>query len=347
MKIKKLVKVTSLAATILAFGFLFTGCGKETTSSANETNQTEDKAEKVIKIATPGQNNALVENALLAEQLGYVKEELSAAGCRAEYVGFAQAGPAINEALAAGEVDFAVYNELPALVAKSNGVDIKIIATATQSYNYAVIAGKDSGIKSAADLEGKKVIVTAGTILYKYFMDLCEEYDIDPDSVEQINALADANSVLASGNADAYVTAYSAALSLQDQGLGTIVADTTAEDAASERTGIALVARSEALKENPDAATALIKAYDRASKYAQENPDKVYDLLETENSPAAILKQVYAYDTSFAYFSPFFTDQYKELVKNQYDFAKNNHLLGGDINFDELFDSAYADKAAE
>ncbi len=279
---------------------------------------------------------------MLAQKLGYIDEELKEAGYKAEYMGFAQAGPAINEAFAAGEIDYAFYNEFPAIMAKSNGIDIKIIATATEDYNYAIIAGKDSGIKTAKDFAGKKVIATTGTVLYKYFVDICKANNIDTSSIEFVNAQADAVSVLASGEADALVTAYSSALQLEEKGIGTIIENTTTNE--EERTGIMLAAKSDTLSSKENSAIALIKALKRAADFAQENPDKVYGYLTTESNTEELVKKIYSYDTSFSYFQPFFTDTYRSHVENQYLFAKENSLLGGDVNLDELLDETYLNK---
>lgn len=282
---------------------------------------------------------------MLAKSLGYIDEELEAAGYKAEYMGFAQAGPAINEAFAAGEIDYAVYNELPAIMAKSNGINIKIIAAATQDYNYAIIAGKDSGISSAKDLSGKKVIATTGTILYKYFADICKANSIDISSVELVNAQADANSVLASGQADAYVTAYSAALQLESAGTGTIIEDTTTNE--EERTGIVLAARPEVLSSDEDSAIALIKALKKAADFAKENPDKVCSYLKTESYTEELLDKIYSYDKSFSYFDPYFTDTYHSHVENQYTFAKENQLISNNVDLNDLIDTTYLDKAVK
>lgn len=341
-KFKKiLLPVFAFALTIT-----ITACGNNN-SAANSNNGSSGSKEnstelKTIKIAAPSQDGTPVENAMLARSLGYIDEELKAAGYKAEYMGFAQAGPAINEALAAGEVDYAFYNEFPAIMAKSNGIDLKIIATVTEDYNYAIIAGKDSGIKTAKDFAGKKVIATTGTVLYKYFVDICNNNNIDISSVEFVNAQADASSVLASGQADALVTAYSSALQLEDKGIGSIIEDTTTNE--DERTGITLTAKSDTLAAKEDSAIALIKALKRSADYASENPDKVYGYLKTESNTEDLLREIYSYDTSFSYFQPFFTDEFKSHVENQYSFAKENNLLGSDINIDDLLDDTYLNK---
>ena len=341
-KIKNLKKIL-VPALVLTLSLALQGCGNSANANNNGSSAKDTQELKTVKIATPGQGGVLIENALLAQSLGYIDEELKAAGYKAEYMGFAQAGPAINEAFAADEVDFAVYNELPAIMAKSNGIDIKIIATATQDYNYAIIANKDSGITSAKDLAGKKVIATTGTILYKYFADICKENNIDMSSVELVNAQADANSVLASGQADAYVTAYSAALQLEEAGTGSIITDTTSNE--DERTGIVLAAKQDTLSSDPNAAVALIKAFKKAADFAQENPDQVYGYLKTDNYTEDLLKKIYSYDTSFSYFEPSFSDIYKSHVENQYEFAKENKLIGSDVDLNSLLDDTYLNQA--
>ncbi|MCI9080479.1 MAG: ABC transporter substrate-binding protein [Lachnospiraceae bacterium] len=336
-KIKNIKKILLLTIT-LTLPAVFSGCG----NNSKAANTKDSAGLETIKIAAPSQDGTPVENAMLAQKLGYIDEELEKAGYKAEYMGFAQAGPAINEAFAAGETDYAFYNEFPAIMAKSNGIDIKIIATATEDYNYAIIAGKDSGIKTAKDFTDKKVIATTGTVLYKYFADICQDNNIDISSIEFVNAQADAVSVLASGQADALVTAYSSALQIEEKGIGTIIENTTTNE--DERTGIMLAASSDTLSSKEDSAIALIKALKRAADFAQENPDKVYGYLTTESNTEELVKKIYSYDTSFSYFQPFFTDNYRNHVKNQYLFAKENGLLGSDVNLNELLDETYLNK---
>ena len=360
MKLKTWLKKGKFVALILVIAVVFAACGsgssdkgdKNTAESKVPVEKSEDGGEqkddttggelKTIKIGTPGQGGILSENAQLAYKLGYLDEELEKAGYKAEYVGFPQAGPAINEAFAAKEIDYAFYNELPAMVAKSNGVDVKLIAAITQQFNYALFVTEKSGIKSVKDLEGKKAIAVQGTILYKYFADLSKQNNVDLTKVETLNALADANALLASGDADAYSCAYSSALLLKEQGLGTILTDTTKDVA--ESTGIALAARDEFVKQEPESAKAIIRALKRASEYASQNPDEVYKLLAAESLTEDLLKQVYAFDTTFSFFNPEISDTYKKNIQGQYEFAKENQLLASDLNVDELIDTSYVEE---
>ena len=65
--------------------------------------------------------------------------KLAKVGYKPDYQGFAQAGPAINEAFAAKSLNFVVYGDMPAITAKSNGVDVKIIASVSSQQETSLI----------------------------------------------------------------------------------------------------------------------------------------------------------------------------------------------------------------
>jgi NitT/TauT family transport system substrate-binding protein len=68
------------------------------------------------------------------------------------------AGPAVVEALFAGEIDLAYIGPSPAITAyvRSQGAALRVVAGAT-SGGAALVVRSDSGIKSASDFHGKKV----------------------------------------------------------------------------------------------------------------------------------------------------------------------------------------------
>ncbi|GAB3672776.1 ABC transporter substrate-binding protein [Actinocorallia lasiicapitis] len=79
------------------------------------------------------------------------------------------AGPQLVEAEKAGAVDIGLTATTPAIFAQAAGTPIKIVAAyqlkdATKSAQ-AILVPKDSPIKSVAELKGKKVALTNGTIL--------------------------------------------------------------------------------------------------------------------------------------------------------------------------------------
>ena len=340
------MKQKLVTAILFLTVFTFSGCGlagnQNQNGAADKTSQTSQEELKTVRIGAASATAQLSENALLAKNLGYFDEELKAAGYQAEYIGFAGAGPAINEAFAADELDYAFYVDFPAITAKSNGVDVKVIGIANQEMNNALFVTEKSGIQSAADMEGKKIIVTPGTILYKYFAELCEDNQVDINQVELVNAISDAQAVLASGDADGLIISLGGAKMYETMGLGKVVADSTTNP--SRASLFTLTGRSEYINQHPETAKALLRALKRAAEYAQQNPEDACKQMETESTSEEAVKATYAYDMSFSYFSPQISDECRTRAQSVYHFAKENNMLGGDVNLEELFDSSYVDE---
>lgn len=95
---------------------------------------------------------------------GIVEDEFKKDGIKVKWIFFPGAGPALNEALANGKVDFGAGNgDLPAIIARSTGLKTKLLFTAGRfgPVYFTVPAG--SSAKSLADLKGKTISVFKGT----------------------------------------------------------------------------------------------------------------------------------------------------------------------------------------
>ena len=107
---------------MLAAVLALTGCGgaaQANNADTGSSSDTQKSEEKIIKIGSPTTDGTqLVENAGLAYRLGYLDEELEKAGYKAQYIGFAQGGTAINEAFASGQLDVAFVGDIPEIIAK-------------------------------------------------------------------------------------------------------------------------------------------------------------------------------------------------------------------------------------
>ncbi len=352
MKNYSFIRKITVAVLTAALACGATACGEADSSQSSVTNEdsavnnSSESAElKVVRIGCGGNNGAegLSESAAIAANEGYFEEELNKAGYTAEYFGFAQAGPAINEAFAAEEIDVGFYADFPLFTAVSNDVGVVGFALANSEQNYAVFASSTSGIESAGDLEGKQVVVGAGTILQKYFIDVVNEYSLNIDNIGQINALQDAQTLIASGDADAIIYNNLAAIRLENAGLGSVVEDTT--DKPQYSSAVVAAGRSEWLRENEEAAIAIVKALDRAQKFAENDPEAAYETMSSDSTPATVFQQTYSYDESFGYFKPEITDEYLTRAQTIADFMFENSLIKKEIDVNGAFDNSYVEKA--
>lgn len=341
MKLKRILAAVIAGALMIGLA----GCGAGSSGTADNGSAASSTTLKKVVIGTGGTEGLLQENALLAQNLGYIEEELEKAGYYPEYQAFAQAGPAINEALASGSVDIATYGDFPGITAVSNGVDIKVVASANTNMSYGILASKASGITSVADLKGKNVCVGFGTVPYKYFVKILKANGLTTEDVNMINTSTDGPTMIASGDADAIVSAYYAIL-LQQQGLkDTTIIDNTLDDT-SYSTDYVTVARTDYIEENRDAVVAFIKALERAYEYAQENPEDAQKQLATESLTLPIIQEVYS-DISFAYFNPDFTEDFETKLRDSIDFLNENGLTGSQVTYEEIVDDSILKEALD
>ncbi|HBF1993417.1 TPA: NrtA/SsuA/CpmA family ABC transporter substrate-binding protein [Clostridioides difficile] len=97
-------------------------------------------------------------------------------------------GPEQTQALAAGEIDFLhALGGTSALIAASNGVELKILNTYSRSPKGFMILTNNNSIKSAADLVGKKVAGPKGTILHQVLISALDKEGLSMDDVEFVN----------------------------------------------------------------------------------------------------------------------------------------------------------------
>lgn len=340
-----------LLGTTLALGGL-TACGGTDSGSAESTKGTENAGSvadqgkeelKKLNIGAGGSDDSVaMELANLAYDNGYLEEELNAVGYTANIVAFQGGGPEINEALASGDINAAVYGDFPAFTSKSNGIDTTVVATVNKKQQFGVLATGD--ITSAKDLEGKKVIVLTGTTAQYYWEHYVAAYDIDVDAVEVINA-TDATSLLSTGEADAYVMTLPSLVYFQGLGIGKVLDDSTkVEDG---HTSYLFEVASSVLEKDPEVGVAINKALIRAYEDAVANPQDLYDAVASAQIGADCYEAQYAFDTSLVYLLPEITDESLAYYKNLNEWLINHSLISEEVDIDSFFDTSYYQKAVD
>ncbi len=123
---------------------------------------------------------------VVAQQKGFYAKELGDK-VAIQLVKF-QSGPSLITALTSNQLDFGQVGDQPAIQAKANHVDLKIIGKFLYSDKVnGLIVREDSGITSIKDLKGKKVGVTVGStgqqLLYIYL----DSVGLKPSDIKQVN----------------------------------------------------------------------------------------------------------------------------------------------------------------
>src|SRR2546428_3860487 len=120
--------------------------------------------------------------------------------------------PELSKALDAGEIDFGGANVSNIPVALERGLNVRAIVgyvggsfvKATDDNMLGIIAHPDSGINSIADLKGKKVGTTFGSMNDMYLVEVLRKHGVSESAINRINSTPAAMVALFdTGNVDA------------------------------------------------------------------------------------------------------------------------------------------------
>lgn len=316
-------------------------CGQST--SANQSSQTQaaqDTGSKVVRFGAPSDQSGLIEVAGIAQKEGFIDEELQKVGYTAQYTGFAQAGPALNEAFSSSAIDFATYGDLPALTALSNGVGLEAVANINSHYGFGIAAGTSTNIASVADLKGKRVVVPLGTPTYLYLLNELKAAGLKDTDIQAVNSVMDGPTLVASQQAEAYVSITAMVYATEAKGVTKVIA-TSDDDPTSAN--YFMFARKEFAAANPDATKAVIKALRRAFDFAKSNYDKAITDLSGNLVPEDVARKIYT-DPQFPTFDPEITDAVRKNVEATAQFMSDYSLVKQPVDLTSFYDTSYLDE---
>lgn len=162
---------------------------------------------RTIRIGVPDQSagskpfiEGPVGMAFIRHQL---EEVFKPQGVEVQWQFFKGAGPAVNEALANRQLDFVYLGDLAAIIGRANGLPTRLLLGSRGSESYLAVT-KASGIKTLADLKGKRVAVYRGTADQLAFDRALQTVGLNARSLQVINLDWNAGkAALAAGRVDA------------------------------------------------------------------------------------------------------------------------------------------------
>jgi sulfonate transport system substrate-binding protein len=123
----------------------------------------------------------------IAKQNQWIEQEFAKDGVKVEWTLFRAAGPAVNEALAAGQLDVVFLGDLAAVIGRSRGLPTRLIAVTGRNSNSYLAAAPGTGIKTFADLKGRKVAVLKGTAYQRPFDALLTDAGLTEKDIRVVN----------------------------------------------------------------------------------------------------------------------------------------------------------------
>jgi sulfonate transport system substrate-binding protein len=117
----------------------------------------------------------------------WLEEEFARDGVKVEWTFFRGAGPAVNEALSARQLDIVFLGDLASVIGRSRGLGTRLVAITGRGSNSYLAVAPGADIKSFADLKGKRVSVLKGTAYQRTFDNLLADAGLNEKDVRVVN----------------------------------------------------------------------------------------------------------------------------------------------------------------
>lgn len=310
------------------------------------------RAQTQIRIGVPGtglDGRPFVGNSsvAVAHVQRFVEEEFKdQPDVKVTWTFFRGAGPVINEAVAAGQIDVFSLGDLPALVGKSRGLRTRLLLSAGVREPIYLVVPANSDIKSIEDLRGRKVSQFRGTNLQIVMDRALEAHGLSEKDVRFVSLdSAAAVSALMSGNVEAVFGA-AEYLDLARRGLVKIVYSTRNEVNELGRNA-AIFVTEDFEQAHPDATQKIVDAFVKAARFTADeaNRDKVFEIWAKSGVPESSFVADHEGERLAWRISPIVDPYTVARYKAQAERAKTYGLLKKDVDVDAWLETKYLDRA--
>jgi sulfonate transport system substrate-binding protein len=279
--------------TLFTLTAILAGCGGSAPKAPEKKAAAPLKDLKVTYVKQPLNIPSIVDKANQTIVKGFEKD-----GTKVTFPEISS-GAKQTEALAAGSLDIAsCLGGTSAILAASNGADVKVVGIYSRAPKAFNIMVKDPAIKTAADLKGKRVVGPKGTILHQILAAALVKEKLSLKDVEfrSIGIPAAVNALLA-GEADAALVAGADVLRAQRAG-----ARILANGEGLVNATIVIGVSGKFLKEHPETVKKYMSLHQESIDFMKKNQDKAFEFTakETGLSPEDVKLMAPWYDFSTA-----------------------------------------------
>ena len=275
----------------------------------------------------------------VADEKGFFEEEFGKDGITVHSEIFAKMGPAIIEAMAAGDVDLSIVGVFPVVNANNAGNKIMMLASGNFTEDgFRLVVGPDSSVSTVEDLKGKKVGVPFGAAEHQITLQILEKHGLDDTQVELVNLQqADALTALLGNEIDAALFNSGTLSAAEDAGAKTI--------ATNKEVGLIVnpvIGRKDFVEANPEITSRFLKVLDKTAKWIDENEDETVKIAakingtDEEGIRVSLLSRGRAISID--------DEHFKDPIMSTLEFAKAQGLIS-DLSYDDVVDTSYFENA--
>ncbi|HLG83953.1 MAG TPA: aliphatic sulfonate ABC transporter substrate-binding protein [Bradyrhizobium sp.] len=286
-------------------------------------------------------------SAAVAHSEHYLDKELSdRPDVKVEWYFFKGAGPAVNEAFANNQLDFAVQGDLPEIIGRANGLKTKILMASGAHAPIYLAVPFGSPIRKVADLRGKKVSIFRGTNNHLAAVKVLAGNGLQERDVQVINMdTATTNAALTSKDIDAAFGNFPLA-SLAEKNIAEIVYTTKGDNPAYERHST-LIGQEAFIKAHPDITQKIVSAIVCAARWSSDeaNREAFFEISARTGFPVSGYRFDFSNQELKYRNTPIIDASIVESYRFQAKQAKEFGLLRRDVDVDGWFDRSFLNTA--
>ncbi|MCX4161585.1 MULTISPECIES: ABC transporter substrate-binding protein [Paraburkholderia] len=284
--------------------------------------------------------------AATVQQQQLLEKEFAADGIKVEWLFFKGAGPAVNEAIANKSLDFAFQGDLPAVLARANGLKTRILLESGVRVGIKIAVPPDSDIHSIKDLKGRRVSIFRGTNLQLVADNVLAANHLDERDLRVLNLdTASSLAALASKGIDASVNDYHL-YKLRDQGLAKIIYESQTDGPQFTRQSHLLVTE-DFEHAHPEIVQRVVNAFVKGAQWSSDeaNREALFQQWAKSGVGVASWKAEFANRTlkerNSPLIDPFIVGRYKAVAQA----ALQLKLIRQPVEVDSWFEPRYLDNA--
>ncbi|GDY14430.1 ABC transporter [Planctomycetota bacterium] len=306
----------------------------------------------VIRVGYPGVGNdgyspVGVSTAGTIAGKGLFEEEFKAEGIKFEWTFFKGAGPALNESLANGLLDFASgLGDLPAIVHRASGIETRILAANARRQNTYIVVPTDSPAKSLQDLKGKRLALFKGTNGSLAWAKILKDENLTESDFKVLNFdSATARGAIATKDIDGYIGG-SDVFQLRNRGVGRVVYTTVGRTPYLGRFTTLLVTKDFEQK-YPQIVQRIVNVWVKEAAWGsnESNRSDVFKYWGKSGQAWADFKEDYGQDTLASHQSPLLDDHFWNHYRKGILAAHEFKLIRKTFDLDSWVEPKYINEA--
>lgn len=281
----------------------------------------------------------------IADAKGFLADAFKDTPVKLEFTYFVNTGPAINEAFANKQLDFAAYGAVPNVIGRASGLPTRIL----MSYGGTTIFGgarSELPINSVKDLKGRRIAVQKATIIHWSLVTSLNQYGLSEHDVTIVDLKnADQLAAISAGSVDA-IYGGSFFLPLRDKGIIRVIYNSNQHGA--KATGIgAVVVRDDFQKTYPDATARFTRGLLKAAQWLADdkNRQEAFTIWERTGVPDDVLQEEFKGVSLRNQFNPLIDGFYRAQYRDVIAFDRDQKLIRGDVDFDQWIEPKYLNAA--